>query len=55
LALQIADTVWLMDKEKGVRIGSPQALAQDGSIGAYFERDGIRFDRQRGTFIIENN
>jgi iron complex transport system ATP-binding protein len=53
LALQIADTVWLMDQEKGVRIGSPQALAQDGSISAYFERDGIRFDRERGTFLIE--
>jgi iron complex transport system ATP-binding protein len=52
LALQIADTVWLMDKEKGVRIGSPRALAQDGSISEYFERDGIRFDREHGTFSI---
>jgi iron complex transport system ATP-binding protein len=53
LALQIADTIWLMDKEKGVCIGTPRSLALDGSISDYFERDGIRFDRERGVFTIE--
>jgi iron complex transport system ATP-binding protein len=53
LALQIADTIWLMDKEKGVRIGTPRSLALDGSISDYFERDGIRFDREHGVFTIE--
>jgi iron complex transport system ATP-binding protein len=52
LALQIADTVWLMDKEKGVRIGSPRELADNGSIGDYFEREDIRFDKGKMMFKI---
>jgi iron complex transport system ATP-binding protein len=54
LALQMADTVWLLDKEKGVRIGSPDRLADEGAISEYFERDGIRFDRERMAFLIHH-
>ena len=43
LALQIADTIWLMDKEKGVMIGTPQELAGNGSLNDFFSQRGIEF------------
>lgn len=52
LALQIADTVWLMSKE-GVTIGTPQKLAQDGQLGAFLERKGIRFDKETLTIRVD--
>ena len=54
LALQIADKLWLMDREKGVRIGAPEDLSIDGSLGAYFARKGITFDAEIGLFRVEN-
>ena len=44
LALQLADTVWLMTREDGVTIGSPQQLARDGALARFIEREGITFD-----------
>lgn len=44
LALQIADTIWLMDKDKGVMIGTPEKLANDGSLNSFFSQRGINFD-----------
>jgi iron complex transport system ATP-binding protein len=54
LALQIADKLWLMDKQKGVRIGAPEDLSLDGSLGSYFARKGIVFDAEIGLFRVEN-
>lgn len=55
LALQIADTIWLMDKEKGVIIGTPEDLSYDGSLGSFFNRRGIVFDVGSGLFRVDNN
>ena len=62
LALQLADTIWLMtrsqgDKETGrqgdretdccpVTIGSPEALAASGDLGRFIERQNIVFDKE---------
>ena len=43
LALQIADTIWLMDRNKGVMIGTPEQLAADGSLSSFFTQRGIEF------------
>ena len=43
LALQIADTIWLLDREKGVMIGTPEQLATDGSLNSFFTQRGIEF------------
>ena len=43
LALQISDTIWLMDREKGVMIGTPDQLATDGSLSSFFNQRGIEF------------
>ena len=54
LALQIADKIWLMDNENGIRIGTPEDLSLNGSLSDFFARKGIIFDRDTGLFRIEN-
>jgi len=44
LALQLADTVWLMTREQGVTIGSPQQLARERALARFIEREGITFN-----------
>lgn len=44
LALQMADTIWLMTSGEQMAIGSPKALAVQGALGRFIERDGITFD-----------
>lgn len=54
LALQIADQVWLMDRERGVTVGTPSGLALDGSLESFFAgRRGIVFDRTTGLYRID--
>ena len=52
LALQIADTLWLMDKKNGITIGTPDELRSNGSIEKFFHCDGILFDWNTGFFKI---
>ena len=47
LALQVADTLWLMEKDESgthLNIGTSQELAQSGVLARYVERPGISFD-----------
>ena len=53
LALQTADTVWLMDRQQGVAIGTPQELAQQGILSRYVERPQVLFDRDTLTIRIK--
>ena len=53
MALQIADTIWLMDPVKGVSIGSPRDLANQGILEDFFVRKGIRFDKESLLFHID--
>ena len=64
LALQLADTIWLMTrfeerekrKEEGdvspVTIGSPEALAASGDLGRFIERENIVFDKETLTIKV---
>lgn len=52
LALQLSNRLWLMDKKEGIRCGTHDELAQNGSIEKFFACPGIRFDRQTGLFFI---
>lgn len=45
LALQIADTLWLMTN-KTMHIGSPRQLANEGHLSELLERKDIDFDKQ---------
>lgn len=56
LALQLADTIWLMTRETGVSIGSPRELAQQGILGSFIEREDIAFDPETLAIkILRNN
>jgi iron complex transport system ATP-binding protein len=52
LALQIADKLWLMDKEKGITIGTPDELKENGSLEKFIQCEGVVFDRETGLFRI---
>jgi iron complex transport system ATP-binding protein len=53
LALQMADRLWLMDKAKGITIGTPRELTLNGSLENFVQCEGVVFDRQTGLFRIE--
>ena len=54
LALQVADTIWLM--QKGVlTIGKPKELADNGELGHFLEHEGIVFDKETMTIQINDN
>ena len=56
LALQLADTIWLMTREAGMTIGTPKQLAQQGALGKFIEREGIAFDPETLAIrIVKNN
>ena len=52
LALQIADTLWLMDKKNEMTVGTPDELRMNGSIESFFSCEGVEFDRKIGFFRI---
>lgn len=54
LALQISDTVWLLDQEHGLITGTPEDLTISGSLEEFFVRKGISFHAESGQFRIEN-
>ena len=56
LALQLADTIWLMTREAGMTIGTPKQLAQQGALGKFIEREGIAFDPETLSIrIVKSN
>ena len=55
LALRIADKIWTLDKKEGLRVGTPEDLALDGTLSNFLAGRGIRFDLQTGLFSIERN
>ena len=55
LALQLADTIWLMTREGGMTIGTPLQLAHEGALGRFIEREGITFDPETLTIRVKRN
>ena len=58
LALQLADTIWLMRKLEEremspVTIGSPEELAASGDLGHFIERQNIVFDKETLTIRVK--
>ena len=54
LALQVADTLWLMEggADPRLNIGTPQELSASGALARYVERPGITFDPQTLTVKV---
>lgn len=54
LALQVADQIWLMDHTGHLAAGLPEELVLDGSFQQAFDKDGISFDTETGTFPVHH-
>lgn len=54
LALQAADSLWLMEKDGGFTTGMPEDLVLNGTFEAAFARPGFFFDKSTGTFTIQS-
>ncbi len=48
--LRYADTLWLMHRGKPLLAGIPEDMVLQGKVGEYFQRPGLRFDREKGLF-----
>lgn len=53
VALQIADSIWLLDRDGGVTTGSPEQLAKSGVINSYFDTYDLSFDSATMRFVIK--
>lgn len=52
LAMQIADTIWLMTPKKGIQTGTPKALIASGAFQTAFEDDNFSFVNEGGLLKI---
>jgi iron complex transport system ATP-binding protein len=53
LALQVADEVWLLQRAGGrLEKGAPEDLVLNGTFEAVFDKEGIHFDKNTGSFHI---
>lgn len=52
VALQLADTVWLMDRRRPLAVGTPEDLALSGLLSSFFESDSLVFAPRTGLFAI---
>lgn len=55
LAIQFADRMWLMGKDKPFVSGVPEDLALNGMIAGFFDKEKIKFDIATGNFIFETD
>jgi iron complex transport system ATP-binding protein len=53
IALQIADTLWLMDQTHGLTVGSPEQLAQSGCMENLFPNKNVVFDSNTRRFELK--
>jgi len=53
LALQVADTLWLMEPGR-LSIGKPRELAANGALARYVERPGIVFNPQTLSVCVKS-
>lgn len=53
LALQIADTIWLMTRGGEISVGTPRELSSSGALSAFIDRPGVRFERDMMRITID--
>jgi iron complex transport system ATP-binding protein len=54
LALQFADRMWLMGKDKPIATGVPEDLVLSGGIAAFFDKEKVRFEPESGRFVFNS-
>ncbi len=53
LALQLADQLWLIQRDGGLTIGTPEQLSASGALADLFSHSAVRFDAQSGRFELD--
>ena len=54
MAIQLADSVWLITKESELITGTPEDLVLSGVIGSTFKGEHVNFDIETGSFKIHH-
>lgn len=54
LALQTADTLWLMAKEEQMQMGTPRELADQGVLARFFHSPHVDFDTEALRFKVKD-
>lgn len=54
-AIQMGDCLWLLSKGKQVRCGAPEDLIMDGTVGEFFSKENIVFDKATGKLNSSTN
>ena len=52
-ALEIADRIWIMDKDEGLVSGIPEDLCREGYIDKHFVTKGVYFDKETCSFYLK--
>ncbi len=52
LALQVADTLWLLGGDRGLTVGTPHSLGHAGALNAAFHSPHVEFDEASLRFRI---
>ncbi len=55
LALQVSDTLWLLNCDNGMMVGTPYELGESGALNAVFYSDHVEFDMQLKRFRIKRD
>lgn len=53
LALQLTDTLWVMQADLPLHVGTPKQLADAGCLSLFLNRSGIRFNSATLTIQVE--
>lgn len=54
LAIQMSDSIWMLDKEKDYVCGTPEDLILDGTFNRFFGKNGISMDLETGAIHFEH-
>lgn len=52
-AMQVADKIWLMKKQNGVSVGTPEDMVLKGTFDTVFSHSNYDFDKEYGSFIVK--
>lgn len=52
-AMQVADKLWIMEKDKGVTVGVPEDMVINGSFDKVFNHKTYEFDKEFGSFVVQ--
>lgn len=52
-AMQVADKLWLMEREKGITVGVPEDMVLNGIFDKVFQHPSYEFDKEYGSFVVQ--